>query len=278
MLDNKIILAPAKLNIFLKILGKRKDGYHEIRSGITYVNLFDQIEIKRNHETIISYSGNFQPINGYYNDCIIKKTLIFLKIDKKISLKINIVKNIPVQGGLGSASTNAASLILALQEMNIISKKEPAYYSSLGADIPCFLYKKDSLATGIGEKLSYYPFPKYFFLLVKPTFNNSTQKMYKALNVKNFFEADLYNKDNNINEEDNGNDFEILMKKNIEYKKIIDFLDSFDQKIFTRMTGSGSCVYAAFKEEAEAFNAQLTFQKFFKNLWTIVVSNNIYLK
>ena len=91
------------------------------------------------------------------------KTLKFLGLNKKIHLDLTITKNIPVQGGLGSASTNAAALIKGLETMGLISKREPNFYSMLGADIPCFLFKKDCLVTGIGEIIYHHEFPKYYF-------------------------------------------------------------------------------------------------------------------
>ena len=163
MNNKKIILSPAKLNIFLILLGRRKDGYHEIRTGVSFINLFDHIEIEKNHKTTISYSGLFKPDKGYYSDCIIKRTIDFLDLKDKLNLKINIVKNIPVQGGLGSASTNAASLIKTFEKMNLIKKRNSDYYAQLGADIPCFIFGKDCLVSGMGEKLTYQVFPKYFF-------------------------------------------------------------------------------------------------------------------
>ena len=88
MLDKIKILAPAKLNIFLRILGRRNDGFHNIRSGITFINLFDVLEIKKSHKTSITYSGLFKPMNGKYNDCIISKTLNFLSLN---NLKLEIL-------------------------------------------------------------------------------------------------------------------------------------------------------------------------------------------
>mgnify|MGYP006111885371 CR=1 FL=1 len=276
MQDKKIILTKAKLNIFLNVLRKRTDGYHEIRTGITFINLFDKIEIQHDSKNSISYSGSFQPENNKYDDCIIKKTFDFLKINKKNKFKIKITKNIPVQGGLGSASTNAAAIIKALEEMNIIEKRKPEYYVSLGSDIPCFLFNNDCLAMGIGEKLISYSFPKYFFLLIKPTFTNSTKKMYENLKIKNnlFLENLLY-ENNIVNENDKGNDFEkILLNQNKEYKKIFNYLESLEKVIFVRMTGSGSCCYAAFEKKSQAVQALLSFKSKFPNLWSINCENN----
>lgn len=275
MKDKKIILAPAKLNIFLKILGRRFDGYHEIRSGVTFINLFDQIEIELNHKTTISYSGIFKPEEGIYDDCIIERTLNFLNIRNKIQLKIKIIKNIPVQGGLGSASTNAASLIIALKEMHLIEYKKPEYYSSLGADVPCFLFKRDCLINGIGNKISYYSFPKYFFLLVKPQHNNSTKEMYNKLDVPifTFNESKDINKIQ-INDEDFGNDFEkIIFRENRDFKIFFDFLKNLDYAIFTRVTGSGSCCYVAFEKKEQALNSLQILKDNYPKFWTVVVEN-----
>lgn len=276
MQDKKIILAPAKLNIFLKVLGKRNDGYHEIRSGITFINLFDQIEIEHDHKTTISYNGYFKSKEKIYDDCIIKRTLNFLNISQKVKLKIKIIKNIPVRGGLGAASTNAAALISVLQNMGLIEKKKPEYYAPLGADIPCFLFNNDCLVTGMGEKMVYHPFPKYFFLLIKPKFSNSTKKMYEKLKIKNQFSGNKFFTDNiGINEEDVKNDFEsIVINENPEYKKIIDYIRGFDQVIFSRMTGSGSCYYAVFNKKDYALNAMSLFKLKFPELWTYVCENN----
>ena len=93
MQDKIIIKAPAKINLFLHILNKREDGYHNIKSGITFINLFDEVCIKKNNSMIIEYSGTFKSDQDFFEDCIIKKTLKFLNLDNKINLKINIKKN-----------------------------------------------------------------------------------------------------------------------------------------------------------------------------------------
>jgi len=276
MQDKKIIFAPAKLNIFLKVLGRRADGYHEIRSGVTFINLYDQIQIEKSLKTTIYYTGDFKPKGGAYKDCIIERTLNFLNINKKVQLKINIIKSIPVQGGLGSASTNAAALIIALEEMNLIEYKNPDYYVSLGADIPCFLFKKNCLVAGKGEKLVHFSFPKYFFLLVKPKFNNSTKDMYEKLRFKDkIVDQNLISEKIEINEKDTGNDFDkITLNENVEYRNIIDYLENVDHSIFVRMTGSGSCCYAVFEKKEYALKASTLFKSKFSDLWSIVCENN----
>ena len=78
MLDKQTIYAPAKLNLFLKINEKRNDGYHNIRTGITFIDLFNVIAIEKSKKMKISYHGSYKRENGFYSNCIIQKTLNFL--------------------------------------------------------------------------------------------------------------------------------------------------------------------------------------------------------
>jgi len=274
MPDKQTIYAPAKLNLFLKINEKRNDGYHNIRSGITFINLFDVIEIKKSTKMKISYQGPYRPENGFYSNCIIQKTLNFLDLDHNIQLEINIKKNIPVQAGLGSASTNAAGLIQGLNKMQLIKLQGISTYASLGADIPSFLFASDCLVRGIGDLVSTQYFPKYYFLLVKPSINLSTKEMYKKIASINIQHSSVEN-ENEINEDDAGNDFEKILPHSFKsVQEILVFLNNLNEAIFSHMTGSGSCCYAAFKTKKLANKARENFQSAYPELWTFVGENN----
>jgi 4-diphosphocytidyl-2-C-methyl-D-erythritol kinase len=276
MQDNQIIYAPAKLNLFLKINEKRDDGYHNIRSGITFINLFNVVEIKRSKTMKISYHGPHMPENGFYSNCIIQKTLNFLGLKNRMNLEINIEKNIPVQAGLGSASADAAGLIKGLDKMQLIEIQEISTYASLGADIPSFLFAHNCLVRGMGELIFKKHFPKYYFLLAKPSINFSTKEMYKKIPLINLQLTNVENEnENEINEEDTGNDFEKILHDNFRVvQEILDFLYNLNGTIFSRMTGSGSCCYAAFETKKLAYEAQVNFQSAYSGLWTFVGENN----
>jgi 4-diphosphocytidyl-2-C-methyl-D-erythritol kinase len=274
--DKIIIKAPAKINLFLHVLNKREDGYHNIKSGITFINLFDEVCIKKNNSMIIQYSGTFKPAQDFFKDCIIKKTIKFLNLDNKTNLEINIKKNIPIQSGLGSASSNAAALIKGLEKLKIIKmNKDYKFYSKLGADIPVFLYGKNALVEGIGEKIFQYEFPKYFFLLVKPETGFSTKKMYDKIS-RNLQDDNISNYSKNIvNDGDYGNDFEnIAIKENEEINQILKYLSSSEKCIFSQMTGSGSCCFAAYEKKEYANKAEISFNENFPKLWSFVGENN----
>ena len=276
MLDKIDIKAPAKINLFLHVLHKRKDGYHNIKSGITFINLFDEIIIKKNNSMIIKYFGTFRPSHNFFENCIIKKTLKFLNLDSKVNLKINIKKNIPTQAGLGSASTNAAALIKGLEKLEIIEiNKNYKFYSQLGADIPVFLYGKNALVTGKGEEIFQHEYPKYFFLLVKPEINFSTKKMYDKISMNFQYENITYSNNIKFNNIDRGNDFEnIVINENEEINQIIKYLSNSEKCIFSQMTGSGSCCFAAYEKKEYAYKAQINFKEKFPKLWSFVGENN----
>ena len=274
-MDEIKIKAPAKINLFLHVLRKRKDGYHDIESGISLINLYDEISIKKNTKTNINFEGPFKPDKGYYENCIIKKTLNFLGLDNNFNFNINIKKNIPTEAGLGSASTNAAALIKAL-DTNKIRKINTDYkfYSSIGADIPFFLFGKNAIVSGIGEKLNYYKIPSYYFLLVKPLINFSTKNMYGKIS-RNISSKKNKEIKNYINNDYKRNDFEaIAIKENNEMYELINFLSSTKNCIFSRMSGSGSCCYATYDNLNFAVNAQKNVKDKFPKYWSFVANNN----
>ena len=112
-----IELSPAKLNLFLKIINKRNNGYHNLRSGVTLINIYDEVIAKKDSKFSVKYIGEFSPINNKFKDCIVDK--IFLKLDlPKPNYCFTIKKNIPIMSGLGSASSNAAAVIRILEKLN----------------------------------------------------------------------------------------------------------------------------------------------------------------
>ena len=118
MQDSVDIKAPAKLNLFLRILGQKNNGYHIIRTGITFLDLCDEISISLSDINKLSYTGPFKPSSSIFKNDIIIKILKNISIKQKLNIKI--IKNIPWQAGLGSSSTDAAALIKGIQKLGLI--------------------------------------------------------------------------------------------------------------------------------------------------------------
>ncbi len=274
MLDKIIEKSPAKINLFLKIINKRDDGFHNIRTGITFIDLYDEITVQPHNKFEVIYKGKFAPKYNQFEDCIITRLFSFINEDRP-KLLFTIKKNFPYEAGLGSASSNVASVIKILENLELIKKKNIFDYVELGSDIPIFLNQKDALVRGKGDLITNVHFPKYYFLLIRPSFKCSTKKMYDSFRTVDF----NYNTDfdlEEINDQDSGNDFEKILKKNEpEFLSIINILEDFEDVVFSRLTGSGSCIYSVFEKKEHAVNAQKNFQQNFSNLWTYVSENNL---
>jgi len=182
------VFSPAKVNLFLHISGKRPDGYHEIATLMSCVSLYDILHISfGNGATSLTCTDPEIPCDEK-NHAIKASNLFFKNFKKKVGVKIHIEKNIPSGAGLGGGSSNAASVLSALNShFGYPFPKEEIMSMGLeiGADVPFFLFKKSALATGIGEKLEEYPlkFP-YKILIVYPGFSVLTADVYKNLNLR----------------------------------------------------------------------------------------------
>jgi len=265
-------LSPAKLNLFLKIINKRNNGYHNLRSGVTLINIYDEVIAKKDSKFSVKYIGEFSPINNKFKDCIVDK--IFLKLNlPKPNYCFIIKKNIPIMSGLGSASSNAAAVIRILEKLNYKDLKIKNF-AQIGADVPFFVSNHDSLIREIGDVIIKQSFPKYYFLIIKPKHNCSTKEMYKEINLDKL-NFDLNFDTDEINEADSGNDFEIILENKFkEINNLLKFMRSLPNVIFARLTGTGSCIFAAFESKKHADDSQIIFQEKFPLLWSKVVENN----
>ncbi len=181
------ILTPAKINLFLQVIGKRPDGYHELYSLMCCVDLFDTIRMEFGDcEIIIESSHPNIPLDD--TNLAYRAAAVFfqsLKVDDGV--RILIEKNIPVGAGLGGGSSNAAGVLRGLdcQYGHPFSQERlMTMAQNLGADVPFFLFGKPALASGIGEKLESYPMGLPFrVVLVNPGFEVSTREVFQNLNL-----------------------------------------------------------------------------------------------
>ena len=149
-------LSPAKLNLDLRIISKRNDGYHNLETTFQLINLFDEISFEeKDKSSSISCDGlDIEP----ENNLIFKSLNAITKhynIDKGI--QIHLKKIIPVGAGLGGGSSNAATTLIALNkiwDLNLSTEELVNIGKGLGADVPIFIYGKNAVATGIGDVLS----------------------------------------------------------------------------------------------------------------------------
>ncbi len=188
-IKNSKLLAPAKLNIRLKVTGRRPDGYHELVSIMVPVSLFDHLELEMTLRGRIKLTckGIFIPDNEE-NLVYRAAQAFFSRTGIESGLSIKLIKNIPVAAGLGGGSSDAAGTLMALNDMcsNPLTSEELAELAvSLGADIPFFLKNRPCVARGIGEILQpIKKWPELWYVIVTPPVKVSTAWVYANLKLK----------------------------------------------------------------------------------------------
>ncbi|MBU1206091.1 MAG: 4-(cytidine 5'-diphospho)-2-C-methyl-D-erythritol kinase [Proteobacteria bacterium] len=177
-------LAPAKVNLYLEILGKRPDGYHEIQTLMHRVDLGDEMEISLEGQGIKLVAEGKGIPEGEENLACRGAQVFFEELGIQKGLTIRLKKRIPVAAGLGGGSSDAAAVMMglnALLETGWTQDRLMALGAKIGADVPFFIFQKPALAGGIGERLTPVGFPEpMWFLMLIPPFPISTAWAYAA--------------------------------------------------------------------------------------------------
>jgi len=256
--------AYAKLNLGLRVLFKRPDGYHELRTVFQTISLADRLEIEftRARTTRITMEGTPDiPDNLVERACHL--ALEAMKIHAHV--RFNLKKNIPMGAGLGGGSSDAAAVLLALPVLAGKPLDAPGLAARLGSDIPFFLHGGTALGLGRGEEL--YPLPDRpatRALLVLPNVHSSTAEAYRDLSPA-LTSIALQNKLDTFQQEvwRGGavceNDFEqVVFARHPELKRIKQRLIRFGAKP-AAMTGSGSAIFGIFADAEELNRARQSF-------------------
>lgn len=180
--------APAKINLFLHVLGKRADGYHDIVSLMQQITLYDELTFTPRPQGIILKCPNSDLPTSEDNLIFRAAKAVFSCTGYQSGVEITLVKNIPLAAGLGGGSSDAAATLLALNELCQFGLKKNQLLkigAKLGADVPFFIFGNSALAEGIGEKLKAVKnVPKLNIVLINPCFSLSTKLVYESLNLR----------------------------------------------------------------------------------------------
>ena len=187
-MDSMWINAPAKINIGLDVVGRREDGYHEVRMIMQSIRLFDRLTLDRKKDPGVRLTTNLKFLPTDENNLIVKSAKMLMKeFNLEGGLNINLEKRIPVAAGMAGGSTDAASTMIAINQMydlNLSNSQLMKRAAKIGADIPYCIMKGTALAEGIGEKLSTVPkLPNCTVLIVKPKIHVSTKEVYSKLTL-----------------------------------------------------------------------------------------------
>lgn len=252
-----ILFPPAKINLGLNILNKRKDGYHELNSVMTPIPLTDIIEIVPSENFTFEQSGILIPDETENNLCV-KAYRLFDEYYNIPPVNIHLKKIIPMGAGLGGGSSNAAYVLLGLNKifnLNLPDNVLENMAAKLGSDCPFFIKNTTQLATGRGEILKPINFNLngYYIKLLNIGIHVGTKEAYSNVQFSEKIELDKIIK-NTIHswQEKVTNDFEkSIFLKHPELKKIKEkFYD--EGALFAAMSGSGSTIFGIYKEKPES--------------------------
>lgn len=259
------IKAPAKINIGLNILAKRKDGFHNL-STLFYpiVDLYDVLTFELSDKFNFTCNSNSVPNDD--SNIVVKAKILLEKIsDKKINVLINLNKNIPSQAGLGGGSSDAAATLISLNEMfqlGLDYRNLNELALQLGSDVPFFIKSKPAIGTSRGEILEFIDLEiTEPLLIVYPKINISSKEAFQNI-VSNISDIDFHSLiekeklDYDFVRSKVKNDFEkFVFAKYPEIEELKSQLYQ-DGALFALMSGSGSSVYGIFKDINSAKTAK----------------------
>ena len=182
--------AMAKINLGLDILGKREDGYHEVRMLMQTIQMYDLLDIRRKSSPGITLTTNLLYVPSDERNLVYKAAKLLMDefaIQEGISMKLT--KSIPVAAGMAGGSSDAAAAFVGVNKMFHLGLSEQELMEravQIGADVPYCIMRGTALAEGIGEKLTRLPqLPKCYILVGKPAVNVSTKLAYENLDLQN---------------------------------------------------------------------------------------------
>lgn len=243
--------APAKLNLFLHITGQRADGYHLLQTVFQFLDFGDQLEFNPSQDGQIRLSATLPGV-AEADDLTIRAAKLLRDSVKQPQLGVTITthKKLPMGGGLGGGSSDAATTLVALNHLwslNLSLEQLAQIGLELGADVPIFVHGHAAWAEGVGEVIEPIKLTEPWFLVIIPAVNVSTKEIFcsaeltrdhQPIKIPGFLTGKV------------GNDCQSVVCKHYpQVKEALDWLAKYSE---SRMTGTGACVFAPFESQAQA--------------------------
>ena len=242
--------APAKINLFLHITGQRDDGYHLLQTAFQFLDYGDVLQFGVHDNPSISLSTAIDGVDDEDNLIIRAARALQASANIQQGVNITIEKRLPIGGGLGGGSSNAATTLLALNQLwqCHLSKTELAQLGlTLGADVPIFLHGEAAWAEGVGEQLSPISPPEPWYAVIAPDCHVSTAEVFSSQELTRDCEPItisrfLSGEGRNICED-------VVTKLYPQVSEALSWLGQYGK---ARMTGTGACIFASFDSRAQA--------------------------
>lgn len=252
-----VLPAPAKLNLMLHILGRRTDGYHELQTLFQFLDIGDELGFSLRHDGEIRLHTAIEGVPHDSNLIVRAARLLQQHQGCELGADIWLDKRLPMGGGIGGGSSDAATTLLGLNHLWQLGSSEDelaALGLSLGADVPVFVRGRAAFAEGVGEKLQPVTLPEPWFLVAIPQVLVSTAEIFSdpeltrdtpPIKVRSLLEGG------------GRNDCQPVVSK--RYPEVRNALILLNKFVPTRLTGTGACVFGSFpnKDDADKVARQL---------------------
>ena len=242
--------APAKLNLFLHINGRRSDGYHELQSLFIFLNQCDWLQFQCHQNNTVTISPGLPDVPTESNLIYKAAMLLKQKSSQPFGVDITLEKQLPMGGGIGGGSSNAATTLVALNYLwgiHLPVDELAELGRQLGADVPVFVRGFAAFAEGVGEKLVPVEVSPIWYLVLTPACHVSTAEIFQHPELKRDTPKQSWTI---LSQSSWQNDCEPLVKK--LYPEVENALGWLIEYAPSRMTGTGACVFAEFEDEALA--------------------------
>jgi 4-diphosphocytidyl-2-C-methyl-D-erythritol kinase len=242
--------APAKLNLFLHVIGRRPDGYHLLQTVYRFLDYGDRLRLRVREDGEIRRTGDVPGVAPEEDLTVRAARLLKVTSATRLGVEIEIDKRLPIGGGLGGGSSDAATTLLALNRLWGLNLPRPqlmALALRLGADVPAFVFGRSAFGEGVGERLTQIPLAPAWYLVLVPQVAVSTAEIFAS--------SDLTRNTNPIkmsafSVEQGRNDLEPVVRR--RFPQVDACMSWLERYARARLTGSGACVFAAFDREEEA--------------------------
>jgi 4-diphosphocytidyl-2-C-methyl-D-erythritol kinase len=262
--DERVLLSPAKVNLYLKVVGKRPDGYHELVSVVDVISLYDVLRVSSGGDGEVAVRDDKGLLPGGQANTIYRAIMLLReRCGRPDGVSVEVEKRIPLGSGLGGGSGNAATVMKDLARawgLSLTPDELSGLGRQVGADVPLFLYGKSCIMRGVGERITPIDLPEIWYVVVYPGVAISTAEVYRGLRIV------LTNSENDV-------------KFSGKFSKVADVADILENDLEavaisicpeiktikeqlrgsgalgSLMSGSGSAVFGVFEDETGARKA-----------------------
>ncbi len=242
--------APAKLNLMLHITGRRADGYHELQTLFQFLDYGDELLLRPREDGQIRLLTELPGVDHDSNLIVRAARLLQRESGCALGADIQLTKRLPMGGGIGGGSSDAATTLVGLDHLwntRLGEDRLAELGLNLGADVPVFVRGRAAFAEGVGERLQPVDLPESWFLVIAPQVSVSTAEIFAdpeltrntpAITVRSLLAGGGHN------------DCQPVVEK--RYPEVRNALSLLNKFVQARMTGTGACVFGSFPNEGEA--------------------------